>query len=221
MQTSALPGAVRPVPPALLGRPVALLASGPSLTPRQVWEASQAGFALVGCNNQCIYALDVLWVPDHAWLDAIEPRVGHIPERWTTLTPAQRNSARHPARRRADWSYLDTDPNIAFSFDLTVLARNFHAGAQLINLAVLMGAKHLALFGYDGQTVDGERHWFGSHPPGPLDRASAYDRFNGAYPAIASALDSAGVECVNVTEASAIAAFPRARYQDVLSRWGG
>lgn len=213
-------GAIEPVPPFLLGRTVALLASGPSLTPRQVWECSQAGFALVGCNNQAIYALDAIWVPGERWLDDINPRVAHIPHRFTTVPPSRRRSTKNPPRYREDWQYLETDPNIGWSEDPTTLARGQHAGFQMINLAALAGATRILLLGYDGRLVPGkERHWFGPHPPGH-DVDSKYDDFNLNYRRARGPLHDAGIEIVNATEGSAIDAFRQMPMPEVLKRWG-
>ena len=218
------PGAIARVPKLFEGKTAALLASGPSLTPRQVWECAQAGWALFGCNNQCIYALDVLWAPDMEWLDIVDPRrVEHIPHRFTTATRGQRQQRQNPPRFRANWQYLETDPNIVWSDMPSKLARGQHAGYQLINLAGLAGCKRLVLLGYDGRRVkqaDGTRarHWFGVHP-GHLNKKSKFDEFNQNYLQLPDTLADRGIEVINATENSAIEAFERASLADCINRW--
>lgn len=203
------PYSPEPIPRCLQGRTAALLVSGPSLTPRQVWEASQAGFALMGCNNQCVYALDVMWAPDLAWLQTANPRTDHIPQCWSTLTTAQR-SPRAPVASymRPGWHYVETVPDLPFSADPWKLARGRHAGYQLINMAALMGVKRAVLLGYDCREIDGERHWFGHHPAGPLRRSQEFEVWIGLYRELAGPVRDFGMEVLNATPGTAVDAFP-------------
>jgi len=80
-----------------------------------------------------------------------------------------------------------------------------NSGYQAINLAVLAGAKRVLLLGYDMRFQDGRSHWHGDHPIKVPE--NNYRHYAALFGGMVPQLKRLGVEVVNCTPESAIAAF--------------
>lgn len=177
------------------GSTIVCLGTGPSLTQADV-DLCRGRARVIAVNNayryapwaDVLYAADLKWwlwhkgVPDFAGL---KYSIAAKPKNWI-VAQVLRNTGKHG---------LELTP--------TGLRTGFNSGYQAINLAVHLGARRIALLGYD---MHGD-HCFGSHPdkskppfPGCLE----------AFPTLVPPLKEAGVEVLNCTLGSAIDCFPRA-----------
>jgi hypothetical protein len=85
-----------------------------------------------------------------------------------------------------------------------------NSGFQLLNLLILMGARNIALIGYDMMQVNGKTHWFGNRGkglPSPGDRTLKY--WIQGFSATTSQLKEIGAKVVNCTRQSALECFPK------------
>lgn len=104
------------------------------------------------------------------------------------------------------------------SEDPKVIRWNHNAGAGAINLAVLFGARRIMLLGFDMKANgNGQTHFVngiaGYYKPA---RQMDFDRYLQVFPQIAVDAKRLGVEILNVSEDSAIEAFPKVKLKDVL-----
>ncbi len=111
----------------------------------------------------------------------------------------------------------ETGPGLCPFRDGLNTGRN--SGFQAINLAVHLGARRIALLGYDmhAPLVDGrpKAHWFGDHPGGTSP--SVYDQFLPWFETLVKPLAAKGIEIVNCSPGSRLKSFPMARIEDVLA----
>lgn len=196
------------------------MASGPSLIATDVETVRSLDIPLIGCNEQSLLGVDVLYVPDWKWLDYWSQ-----PERDQARRHAwERHSLRYCgsegiAEEFDGWTHVrcENRPGDGFSFDPGFLHTGGHAGFAIINFAVLMGAARILLLGYDMQKVNGARHWFGHHPKNTtLDVDSPYESFLRAYPFTVPQLAAQGVEVINCTPGSALTVYPSMDLADAL-----
>lgn len=92
-----------------------------------------------------------------------------------------------------------------------------NSGFQAVNLAVQTGAARVALIGFD-MNLAGGIHWHGRHKPGlnnPTTQVIAGWRQD--LDAMAPKLAALGVEVVNLSAQSALAAYPRMTLEEALS----
>ena len=98
-----------------------------------------------------------------------------------------------------------------------------NSGFQAINLAVQFGATKIMLIGIDcGVQGDISRspHWHGRHPS-PLSNPlqSNFNRWKKAIDGIAGQLKSLGVDVVNCSPPSMLAAYPKMSVPEALERF--
>lgn len=104
--------------------------------------------------------------------------------------------------------------NEGLSLDARTLLTGRNSGYQAVNLAVLAGARRIALLAYDMCFQNGKQHWFGSHPiPNHESEFAGYaKRFRTMLPQ----LTKLGVEVLNCSPASLIDAFPNVTVEEAL-----
>lgn len=126
----------------------------------------------------------------------------------------------NPTLETADWStwpdvqVLRNTGDHGLELDPTGLRTGFNSGYQAINLAVHLGAVKVILLGFDcwvGPT--GEQNWFGPHPN---HLRSFYPLFLQAFATLADPVKAAGVEVINASRFTVLAAFPRVPLESVL-----
>jgi hypothetical protein len=99
----------------------------------------------------------------------------------------------------------------------TGLRTGGHSGYAAINLAVHLGARRVVLLGYSGGPAGPRSHFFGRHPSGLAESSAAnYANFRRAYLTLCEPLRAIGVDVVNATPGTAIAAFPCVPLREAL-----
>lgn len=94
------------------------------------------------------------------------------------------------------------------SLDPSRIHQGGNSGFQALNLAVLLGARRVVLYGFDMRRVDGQLHWFGEHPPN-VRRDMDFARCIRAFEVAAPQIKAAGVYVLNATPGSALRCFDR------------
>lgn len=90
--------------------------------------------------------------------------------------------------------------------------RGGNSGHHAIHLVAELGAKRIALIGYDHQHTNGERHVHGDHPSWHgmrMGNADPVHVWKKRMPATKADLDGRGVQIVNLTRKTAIQCIPR------------
>lgn len=97
-----------------------------------------------------------------------------------------------------------------------VLGWGGNSGFHALNLAVQAGARRIVLVGYD-MTIAGGVHWHGRHPSA-LNNPTAgnIDRWRRVMDAAAPMLAECGVEVLNASAVSALAAFPKVAFEEAF-----
>jgi hypothetical protein len=216
-------------------RPVVLIATGPSLTEKQiaVVKAARADYAarVIAVNDAYLLApwADVSYFADAQWFvwhNTGIPKVelglsaGAVRERWASF-PGEKCSIQSSEKylpdsvhvlRNAHYPYLGS----GLSLDPTKLVTGRNSGFQALNLAILAGAKTVILIGYDARpNAQGKTHFFGEHPrPAPPE---IWIEIKRSFAAAAGEISAAGVKVWNCTPDSAIDPFEMASLDDVLS----
>jgi hypothetical protein len=208
-----------PVERRFQGSTIACIATGPSLTLRQVEAARRKGFVLFGCNNvwrdvpdlSLLYACNLGWWA-HYWCEELKQ---YPAEKWTTNKVAADKFSLNWIAEKFDYG-LSNNPRIVH--------HGHGSGYTMLNLAYLMGASRILLLGYDckyAPDYDGKqrnvggapRHYFGEYPR-TLQHWPSVQVKNGVHVEMVSLYASVAmqnaVEIVNCTPGSAIDCFPRA-----------
>jgi hypothetical protein len=184
---------------------VIVAASGPSFDPAQAGEIEQLRAAracrVIAVNDtwRLLPSADLLYACDGEWwtIHGAEVRRARPDlERWTQSADAV---------QRFGLTFIKVD---AYASGLTKRSDTLHGGGgsgyQAVNLAYLLGARRIALVGFDMQPArDGRQNFFGSHPPG-LRTAHPYQRWIREFDALARDLEAAGVDLVNCTKTTAL-----------------
>lgn len=171
----------------------------------------------MACNDNWVYRPDFLYVPDHTWL-SVNPDAARcaVPERWTPNPQI--------ARDYPGWKLIgiDNTNQLHTEHGLSTTPGFIHhggfAGFQMLNLAVLMGAKHIILLGYDCQKTNGMLRWKGAHQPG-VERGtdgSKFDKWRQRVEAVAPQLEQLGVEVINATRSTSLRCFPMMKTQEAI-----
>lgn len=185
------------------GKTVVILASGPSLSDRQlsVAEAARAKgkCRVLAVNNTWERApwADALYACDDNWWEQYAPAFKG--ERWT----------QSPRWREFGVKWIEGQRG----YDLS-LGPHIHTGGnsgfQAINFAFLAGARRIVLAGFDMQTTGGKLHWHPDHggkchnPP-----RSQFEPWARNVDRLAVELARHGCEPVNATEQTALKLWPR------------
>lgn len=199
-----------PLPPMWRGETFVLIANGPSLTRAQVAEARLAWIdgeaRVLGCNDAYRMApwIDALYAADDYWWDA------HIDAVRKTSIDTLYCCDQHSCEKYGLWHTPvaeDFENCDGLSLDPSFIHGGGHSGFQLLNVALHLGASRILLLGYDcGVTT--KTHWFGDHPPS-MQKATPYQEFMKFYEQASQQFRELGIEVVNCSGASALAAFPK------------
>lgn len=198
---------------------IVCVAGGPSLTAAQIDHCrGRAAVLVVNDGYRLAPWADWLYACDGCWWAGC-PTGSDVPhhelsrrtfagERWTR----DREAADEFGLR-----WIRSEPLPGLSRDLAVIHEGSNSGYQAINLAFHLGARRIVLLGYD-MGATGNTHWFGEHPDEIASSSGARDfgEFLTAFPALAADLKAEGVDVVNCTTTTALAAFRRARLEDTL-----
>lgn len=214
-----------------LGETVFCLASGPSLT-QEVADKIR-GHRAIAVNSSCRLApfADVLYFTDSGWyadrkdlvrdwpglvvsmskqakreLDDPEIRPRHLPPR--VLRIKGYGAPPFPPL----WLGYPGFPPLGHP----EVQQGRNSGNTAVSLAIAMGAKTVAMVGYDCRLIDGREH-FHSEYKGPRDLSLYDNEFKNAFDGWNAAAIASGVSVVNCTPDSAITEFPFADLDEVLS----
>jgi len=201
------------------GATLVCLAPGPSLTAEAVADVSRAGVPVVAVNDTVRLApwAEVLYSSDRAWwryYDGVPKfggrRVG-IGRHTGDASPIRVPSGmRIHVLEHTGPTGLDPAP--------TGLRSGSNSGYAAVNLAVHLGAARILLVGYTLGTHAGRGHFFGSHPRGLAEsREEHYAAFRRAFGTLIAPLAALGVEVLNCTPDTHLAAFPRVDLADALA----
>ena len=209
-----------------MGRTVACIGTGPSLTREQIETARAKGWALFGCNLvfREVADLDVLFACNGPFWDyylcADHGLREHAAEKWTSDREAAEKWGLRYIRGRSGRG-LSTDP--------AKLHHGHSSGFQLLGLAYLMGAARIVLLGYDvryaadysaSERAPGStpRHFFGEYPSA-LRHWPRVGIVDGVLTGLVSLYESVAaqgaVEVINCSPGSALECFPRRDVRDV------
>lgn len=219
--------------PGWKGETAVLLGGGPSLTLEQVAHVEAAH--LIGkcraaaVNDAYLVApwADLLYAADsHWWRWQAEARakpgfpsarVREIFEAFAGERCSISNSGANIADERVHLvkNAHGSVKGFGLSLDCRRVVTGWNSGFQALNVAVLAGAKKIALLGFDGAPAkDGRTHWHGGHPrPTP---AAAFPLYAQAMSHAERQLADAGVRVVNCSPGSAIDAFPKMDIREVI-----
>lgn len=114
------------------------------------------------------------------------------------------------AAERYRLRYIRSENKPGLSLDPGAIHQGQNGGYQAINLAVLFGARDIALLGYDMQHTGGRAHHHGDHPAGLNNPGkSILDGWRNRFPALAEDCRKAGVRVVNCTRETALDCFEK------------
>lgn len=183
--------------------------SGPSLTAADIgFCRGKARVVVVNDGYRLAPWADVLWACDGKWWEhhqgvpsftGLKFSLDKKAERWPGVQALQRLGSH------------------GLSLDPSGVTTGGNSGMQAIGAAVHLGASRIVLLGYDMQTAGKKTHWFGKHPPA-LERLSPYDSFMSAFATMVQPLKKAGIEVINCSRSTSLAAFPCRPLEEVLSQ---
>jgi uncharacterized Rossmann fold enzyme len=87
-----------------------------------------------------------------------------------------------------------------------------NSGFQAVNLAILFGAKEIALLGFDMQITNNKRHFFGDHE-GKMNKPSPYTQWIKHFEEAAK--DMRDVKIVNCSRQTSLSCFDRKNIEDL------
>lgn len=194
---------------------IACIASGPSLTIEdcaavKVWRDAAPGRAVIVVNSSWRAApwADLLYACDFAWWDVHGAEVRKEFE-GAGITACKKAAALH-GLHRVDGEHgpgLCTKPGTVYF--------GGNSGYQAIGLAFHLGARRIVLLGYDMQRTGGRSHWHGDHPE-PLGNGNSFPLWLQRYGALAGALKTRRIDCVNASRETALRCFERATITEAL-----
>ena len=201
------------------------MATGPSITQRQVDTARDKGFTLFACNNGFQLAPDaeLLYAVNYAWWAYYWADVATLPcEKWTTSESAAKAFG-------LNWIAEKNAPGL--SEDPKIIHHGHGSGFSLVSMAHRAGADRIVLLGYDlkyapdynGKVRDigsTPRHFFGEYPASMQHWPSVQVK-NGVHVELVelyrSVKEQGLVELVNCTPNSALE--PVLGYTDIEELW--
>jgi hypothetical protein len=176
------------------------MASGPSLTPEDIWavkEWREAGRGKVIVANTTFRAApwaDALFAMDIKWWGMYGAEVAE------TFKGQPYTTATLPIDKRRNVKKLRQ------------FQEHRNSGAGAVSLAEHLGATQIAMLGYDCQHDGKLTHWHGSHPKG-LGDAVSVARWPAKFAELARRIR---IPVVNCSRETALTCFPRGRLEDFL-----
>lgn len=182
---------------------IAILATGPSLTPADVEYVRGRVAAVIVVNDAYRYApwADVLYGCDSKWWHWHKGVPDFAGLKYTLQAGATTFPGVQLIRQTGDHG-LELDPG--------AVKTGKNSGYQAINVAVHLGAKRILLLGYDMQGG----HCFGNHPDGSRP---PFALCRPKFKTLVEPLRALGVKVVNCSRATALDAFPRMPLEEALA----
>lgn len=208
-----------PIPKLWPGATVVCIASGPSLTLKQVRHVALARLeerCRVIAVNDAVY---VAWFAD--WLHATDNKWWMWHRKTATKFPGVKTTMVTGCPEA--WGVkmlrnksLETPGQYGgYTDDQDALCTGGNGGYQAAQIAVKGGARKVILIGYDMKFgPNNESHFHGDHPD---EMRSDYENtMLQWWPGLAEALSARGIEVINCSPDSAIGCFPKASLANVL-----
>lgn len=186
---------------------VVVVASGPSLTPEDVYYCKgKARVAVINDNVRLASWADLLYAADYPWWKLYDGVPDFEGQKWTQ---DQR------AAEEFDLNHTKGFWRNGISRDQNFIHYGRNSGFQCCNLVFLMGVKRILLLGFDMQKTDRKMHWFGNHP-NTLHRQSEHGKWVVLMDKAAIYYEKAGVEVINCTRETALKKYERKPITDCL-----
>lgn len=199
------------VEPWFEGRPVVIIAGGPSVTLRDIHLIARKRLDLgskwrVIAVNDAVYPAwwaDWLHACDANWWHWHIQRVAHFAGIKTTLDPSVPR----------EWAWLlDNTGNEGFDPSPRNCRTGGNSAYQAMHCAIHAGASKIVLVGVD---MDKGSHWFGEHPKeANVDRATA---MLPAFPTLVPTLKARGIEVLNASLRSRLEIFPKVELEQAMT----
>ena len=149
----------------------------------------------------CNFVVDMIYACDYEWLQEYGQKASYIDVKVTQ---------NYRAALDYNWAYVESKNGPGLGFG-DVINTNKNSGAQAINVAVMCGAKRIALLGFDMRLVGKQRHFFGDYS-GSMNKASNYNSWIQRFKDIKKDAKRYGVEIINCTKDSELKCF---RYEPI------
>lgn len=192
------------------GGSVAILASGPSLTPDQcaavrAWRDAAPGRYAIAINTTFRLApwADIFYACDGEWYRAMDNGVRYVDEVTALIDKARCWTQDRKAADDFGLHYIESSRAPGLSTDPRRINQGNNSGFQCINIAYHAGARRIILLGFDCKPG----HWHKPHPS-PLSNSLPFERWKREFRALAADLKTTGVEVVNASPGTALKAFP-------------
>lgn len=185
------------------GRTVAVMASGPSMSPAIAEAVRAADLPAIAVNDTHRLApwAAVLYAADSSWWSHHSATALHFPGLKATANDSVPYRAVHCLRPTGVEGF-DPDP--------ACLRTGGNGGYQALHLAVHAGAARVLLFGFDLDDRAG-RHWHGDHPAPLVNTApGVFAIWRARFATLVAPLHSRGVQVVNCAPQSALRCWPLA-----------
>jgi hypothetical protein len=208
------------ISPSWQGEPCIVAATGPSLTPEVAqtcrmarWLRQWRVIAVQDAYRLMPWA-DALYGCDPRWWKVHKDCDGFKGEKWSTHVDNDADNKTAESEAYGIRLVRGQDSS-EFSFDPSVISYGQNSGFQAINLALLKGCRRIVLVGFDMQSVKGQAHFFGDHPP-RLNGRTDYQIFIPRFEWAAKHLPK-DVRIVNATPDSALRCFKMRTLEDALA----
>lgn len=187
------------------GQTVAVLASGPSMTPHVAAAVRSIPTIVINDTFRLAPWAALLYAADAAWW-AAHPDAHAFAGLKVTVDSVQ------GVKQLAYSGSVGFDPNPG------AIRTGSNSGYQGVHIAAQAGAARILLCGFDMSAAKGA-HWFGPHDDGLVNTApETYERFIRRFEHLKVALDALGIEVINCTPGSALKCFACADLADILER---
>lgn len=186
--------------PAWQGRTVAVLASGPSSTPRASQLLREAGVPVIATNTTGKLGCDILYGADVSWWTNRD-------NEWALSSEALLVTASVSVPFRKVHSVLVTG---LYGFDPVVgnIRTGMNSGYQAIHLALQTKPARLLVLGVD-LTIKHGVHWHGLHSNGMSNPSERFlERCRPWFSALREIADKQGTSVINCSQISKLDCFP-------------
>jgi hypothetical protein len=197
-----------PVEPIWKGRKCLAVATGPSLTAEVAATVAVSGLPVLAVSDAMFLlpGSDIGYSCDAKWWFFHKGVPGFRGERWSTHGLSAGHNDKSTAGREVGLRLVGSKPGCSFSSDPAFIYEGTNSGFQAVGIALLCGASHIGLVGFDMRPVDGRVHYFGAHPEplrnGPINFKKFTDAFDKAAPTV-----PLGQSVINLTPNSALTCF--------------
>lgn len=204
------------VPTDFVGKTVAVMASGPSMTAELASRIHRAGMPAIVVNSTfrlapwawMLYAADGPWW-DHRANDDVDDFAG---------LKVRCSDPVHMRIKRRDVQVLRNTGPLGFDPTPGTVRTGSHSGYQAVHVALQTRAQRVLLFGFDMRHVDGMPRWHGEHPK-PLRQHETEHLLHWArkYEHLRPVEKQLGCRIFNCTPGSSITAFASLDPEEALN----